>query len=209
MNIRSVSYLLNSEYQILSIADEFSEFRHTDNRPFCPGEVWGREIWAHIQENSLASIFRGIFTRARRRPVTLPFRCDSIKSFYLWQVEAESAGEDLLVGFRQIAERKRSQLDPGQTFNRLVTPLDFCGWCNRITETGGQPTWLHREGAEYLQGLRVISPGAVRVKLCDQCTPALMQGHEAKLFAHLNPNPGSEVAAYACSGKTMHRQQSA
>lgn len=209
MGVRSVSYLLNSEFQILSFADEFVEFRHTDDRPFSPGEVWGREIWAHILENKLAPIFRGIFTKARRRPVTLIFRVDSLENYCLWQAEAESAGEDLLVAFRQIAERRRSELDPGHSFTRLVSPLHFCGWCNRVTEPGGQPTWLHRQGAEYLQGLRLISPGALRVELCDQCTTALMQGHEAKLFDHLNPNPGSEVAAYAGAGKTMHRQQSA
>lgn len=207
--IRSVSYLLNSEYQILSIADEFAEFRHTDDRPFCPGEVWGSEIWAHIRENNLAPIFRGIFNRARHRPVTLPIRIDNVEQFCLWEVEAERAGEALLVSFRLIVERKRGDIESGKSFKRVVSPVDFCGWCNRVREPGAKPYWLHRQGAEYLQGLRVISPSAVRVKLCEECAPALLQGHESKLFAHLNPNPGGEVAAYACSAKTMHRQQQA
>ena len=206
LNIRSVSYLLNSDYQIVSIADEFAEFRHTDGRPRVPGEVWGRGIWANIQENKLAPVFRGIFTRARKRSVVLPFRVDTIRHLYLWQVEAENAGEQLLVVFRKIGERNRPEIEPGQTFSRLAQPIVFCGWCNRVTEPGGQPYWLHRQGAEYLQGLRAISPGAVAVKLCDSCAPALLQGHELEMFAHLNPNPGQEVRAYACSGATMHRQ---
>ena len=203
MHIRSVSYILGDNYQILSIADEFVELRHTSGSPFRPAEVWGKEIWAHIQHNGLAKTFEALFVRARRRPVSLPFRLDRVGQLTLWQIEAQAAAGNLLVCFNQLAHQPRPRLGPGESLRKPCLPLAFCGWCNRMAQPGQKPTTLKVEEAEYVEGLRMISPSAVSVKLCDECTAGLVRSHEPKYFEHLSLNLDGEAPDFV---PTMHRQ---
>lgn len=205
MHIRSVSYILGEDYQILSIADEFVELQHTSGAPFFPAEVWGKEIWAHIQQNNLSKTFKALFVKSRRRPLSLPFRLDSSKQFSLWQVEAEASGPNLLVSFHQLAQQARPRLAEGEQFHKPGSPMDYCGWCNRVAPAGASHTWLNAEQAEYMEGLRFVSPRSVSVKLCDACTAGLIHSHEPRYFEHLALDP----SIVPTISSTMHRQLAA
>lgn len=185
MHIRSVSYILDQSYQILSIADEFVEFHHVSGAPFLPAEVWGKEVWSNIQQNGLARTFQALFAKGRRRALCLPFRLDCEQQLALWQVQAEASGDNLLVAFHLLAQKQRPRLRSGETFVRPPLPLVFCGWCNRYSEPDGKPRWFNFEEAEYAAGLKLLSPSSVRLKLCDACTQGLIHSHEPKYFEHL------------------------
>ncbi|MBS2037067.1 hypothetical protein JST97_18915 [bacterium] len=206
MHIRSVSYLLSHKYEIVSVADEFVEFTHTDGSPFQPAEVWGKGVWAHIQHCGLVKTFHSLFFKARRRPLSLPFRLDSTRNLKLWQIEAEAAGENLLVSFQHLAQKPRPHLPEGQVVNKPSGQVDCCGWCNRVTRPGGKPEWLTLEESEYMEVLESLSKSAVRYKLCDECTRGLIHSHEPKYFAHLSL--GTDVESRV-RGTTLHRQLTA
>lgn len=203
VHIRSVSYILSPNYEIISVADEFVEFKHISGEPFLPGEVWGKGLWAHIQQSGLSRTFHSLFMKARRRPLSMLFRLDSDQEFRLWQIQAQASGVNTLVGFQQLAQSKRPRLPEGQALVKPTGPIDSCGWCNRITEPGGQPRWATVEEAEYITVLGVISKSSVRHKICDECTKALIHSHEPKYFQHLSQ--GMNCGNLGLGAPTLHQ----
>ncbi|MFN8610753.1 MAG: hypothetical protein U0931_24645 [Vulcanimicrobiota bacterium] len=190
MHIRNVSFVLNDRNEILSVADEFVEFWHVDGSPFLPGEVWGVGLWSHIQRKGLARAFQILLRAARQRPVSLPFRLDNESDLKLWQMDAGSCESGLLVSFRHLAQKPRPALPAGVALNKPVSPIEYCGWCNRVTKPGQPPDWLALEEAEYVEVLSLISRKAMSYKICNDCSQALLHSHEPKYFEHLSLGSG-------------------
>ena len=108
---------------------------------------------------------------------------------------------NLLICFSRVATEPRPRAAGDEPPKRPGVPLEFCGWCNRHSQPAQKPDWLNLEQTEYAQGLRIVSPSSVRIKLCDDCTKGLVRSHEPEHFQHLSLKSQQPASV----SKTMHR----
>lgn len=173
-NTSVVSYTIDAEDIIVEVSSSWQQFAREN---FAVGlsdrEVLGRPLWDYIQDESTRSLYKALLqaVRAKGRPISLPFRCDSprIRRYMVMNVTPHADGR---ISFtNELVETKTR--NPEIYFqtklgaNKLYYVM--CSVCNQVRPLEEEGNWQEVEDA-FAFLAHVDEPVQVVYELCDKCS---------------------------------------
>src|ERR1044072_287140 len=134
-------------------------------------EIVGTVLWRHVSDDTLSTLLRKLFSRARslRRPLSLTCRCDGIHVRRDLRLELH-APEGKTVQVRSIVTSEGRRYLPFATGEPSAL-LRVCSWCNRV-DVASQ--WVELEAAaEELRLLHGPYYPAMTHTICSPCVEVL------------------------------------
>ncbi len=139
---REFVYRVDAADRITSVNKPWGEFAAENKAAeLSPNAVRGRPLWDFIANPEVRCLYELLFRKVRksRKPVMIPFRCDSpSRRRFMQLVVSPELGDTLEIVSRIIREEKRATvalLDVAQP--RSDKTLEICSWCKlvRLTDT--------------------------------------------------------------------------
>ena len=188
-------YELDAEDRVVDVGPGWDDFALDNQAPTATRDrVVGRPFYSHVEGSETRSLLKMVFdrTRALKKPVELPFRCDApgVRRFMTFTSEVTHGG-GLRITTRLLGEGKRDALrflvGPG---SRGREPIRVCSWCNRIAAEPG--VWLEAESAAERMGLLLDPQVPVMTHgICPRCQRGVMGSLVASEPAEDRTRPAS------------------
>lgn len=151
-------YRIDARDRITFVSPAWVAFAINNGAPELTGEsVLGKSLWDFVADRETRHLYGLVFEKVRRdrRPITIPFNCDSptLRRFMELAISALPDGHIDLAG-RLLREESR---EPARLLDRMAersqSYLRICSWC-KCVEAGGND-WVEVEDA--IQGLTLFS----------------------------------------------------
>jgi hypothetical protein len=175
---REFAYCVDAADRITSVNKPWGEFAAENNASeLLPDAVRGRPLWDFIANPEVRRLYEVLFRKVRktRKPVTIPFRCDSpSRRRFMQLVVSPGLGDELEIVSRIIREDKRNTvalLDLAQP--RSNKTLEICSWCKLVRLTDRH--WVEVEVALDLLGTSLGPTWPQLVQgICPECRTQLL-----------------------------------
>lgn len=167
-------YRIDPDDRIAWVDARWLAFAQENGAPELTGDVVGQSLWRYIAGDATCEVYRRLHSevRLRRRPIVVPFRCDSpsLRREMQLVVSSDERGEIHYESTILLA----APCPPTNVFDASLSRgrslLTMCSCCKRVLlEPEG---WLEIDEASVrLEVLNAATPPQLRYEVCPGCIP--------------------------------------
>jgi len=172
-----VVYRLGADDRIIGVGAQWLAFARANGAPsLTPDAVCGRPVFDFVEGMEVRSIYRALFetVRARRRPVSIPLRCDSPDRRRLLRLDVRPVRDrELEIEGTLLRDEPRARA--GGQGAALPAPrllLELCSFCKRVAVPGRGWVELEDLGPAALALAAGRTP-ELRQSICEPCASEL------------------------------------